>query len=70
MSYYLSYQMQQQGFQISTWENPGFPIHGQVVSRTQEIYACMFILTINIIETPCLDMNIVFNKMSSLHLII
>ena len=24
---------------MSIWENPGFPIHGQVVGRTQEIYA-------------------------------
>ena len=39
MSYYLPYQMQQQGFQMSTWENLGFPIHGQVVGKTQEIYA-------------------------------
>ena len=39
MPYYLLHQLQQQGFQTSTWENPGFPIHGQVVGRTQEIYA-------------------------------
>ncbi|KAL6336509.1 hypothetical protein AAG906_022450 [Vitis piasezkii] len=39
MPYYLPHQLQQQGFQTSTWENPGFPIHGQVVGRTQEIYA-------------------------------
>ena len=39
MLYYLPYEMQQQEFQMSTWENLGFPIHGQVVGRTQEIYA-------------------------------
>ena len=31
--------MQQQGFQINTWENPKFPIHREVVGRSQEIYA-------------------------------
>ena len=30
----------------------------------------MFILTINTIETPCPGMNIVFNKIGSLHLTI
>ena len=39
ISYYLPYQMQQQGFQMSTWENPRFPIHGQVVGRTQPVYS-------------------------------
>nr|CAN81812.1 hypothetical protein VITISV_020893 [Vitis vinifera] len=29
LPYYLPHQLQQQGFQTSTWENPGFPIHGQ-----------------------------------------
>lgn len=38
MSYHMSYQMQGE-FQINTWENPKFPIHGKVVDRTQEIYA-------------------------------
>ncbi|RVW21196.1 hypothetical protein CK203_114806 [Vitis vinifera] len=31
MPYYLPHQLQQQGFQTSTWENPGFPIHGQLL---------------------------------------
>ena len=39
VSYYFPYQMQQQGFQTSTWKNPRFPIHREVVGRTQEIYA-------------------------------
>ena len=38
MSYYIPYQMQE-GFQTSTSEKQRFPIHGEVVGRTQEIYA-------------------------------
>ena len=40
--HYLPYQMQQEGFQTSIWENLGFPIHEEVVGRTQEIYAWHF----------------------------
>ena len=39
MSYHISYQMQQEGIQTNTWENPEFPIHGEVVGRSQEIFA-------------------------------
>ena len=35
--FHLSYQMQQ-GFQTSMWVNPEFPIHGEVVGRSQGIY--------------------------------
>ena len=38
MSYHIPYQMQK-GFQTSTWENARFFIHGEVVGRSQEIYA-------------------------------
>ena len=34
----IPYQMQQ-GFQTSMWVNPEFPIHGEVMGRSQEIYA-------------------------------
>ena len=38
MSFQIPYQMQQ-GFQTSMWVNPEFPIHGEVVGRSQQIYA-------------------------------
>ena len=38
MSFQISYQMQQ-GFQTIMWVNPEFPIHGEVVSTSQDIYA-------------------------------
>ena len=34
----IPYQMQQ-GFQITMWVNPEFPIHGEVVGTSQDIYA-------------------------------
>ena len=37
MSFQTPYQMQQ-GFQISMWVNPEFPINGEVVSTSQDIY--------------------------------
>ena len=38
MPFQISYQMQQ-GFQTSMWVNLEFPIHGEVVGRSQDIYA-------------------------------
>ena len=38
MSFQIPYQMQE-GFQTSMWVNPEFPIHGDVVGRSQQIYA-------------------------------
>ena len=38
MSFQIPYQMQQ-GFQMSMWVNLEFPIHGEVVGRSQDIYA-------------------------------
>ena len=38
MSFQIPYQMQE-GFQTSMWVNPEFPIHGEVVGRSQQIYA-------------------------------
>ena len=38
MSFLIPYQMQQ-GFQTSMGVNPEFPIHGEVVGRSQDIYA-------------------------------
>ena len=38
MAFQIPCQMQQ-GFQISTWVNPEFPIHGEVVGTSQDIYA-------------------------------
>ena len=38
MSFQILYQMQQR-FQTSMWVNPKFPIHGEVVGRSQHIYA-------------------------------
>ena len=38
MSFQISYQMQQ-GFQTSMRVNPVFPIHGEVVDTSQDIYA-------------------------------
>ena len=38
MSFQISYQMQE-GFQTNMWVNPEFPIHGEVVGRSQQIYA-------------------------------
>ena len=38
ISFQIPYQMQQ-GFQTSMWVNPKFPIHGEVVGRSQDIYA-------------------------------
>ena len=37
MSFQISYQMQQE-FQTTMWVNPEFPIHGEVVGRSQQIY--------------------------------
>ena len=37
MTFQIPYQMQQ-GFQTSMWVNPEFPIHGEVVSTSQDIY--------------------------------
>ena len=37
-SYHIACQMQG-GFDTSTWVNPKYPIHAEVVGRTQEIYA-------------------------------
>ena len=39
MPFQTPYQMQQ-GFQTSMWVNPEFPIHGEVVGTSQEIYVC------------------------------
>ena len=36
--FYIPYQMQQE-FQTSIWVNPEFPIHGEVVGTSQDIYA-------------------------------
>ena len=38
MPFQTPYQMQQ-GFQTSMWVNPEFPIHGEVVGTSQDIYA-------------------------------
>ena len=38
MSFHIPYQMQQ-GFQTNMWVNPEFPIHGEVVGTSQDIYA-------------------------------
>ena len=38
MPFQIPYQMQQ-GFQTSMWVNPEFPIHGEVVGTSQDIYA-------------------------------
>ena len=38
MPYQVPYQMEG-GFDINTWVNLGYPIHVEVVGRTQEIYA-------------------------------
>ena len=38
MSFRIPYQMQQ-GFQTNMWVNPEFPIHGEVVGASQDIYA-------------------------------
>ena len=38
MSFQIPYQMQQR-FQTSMWVNPEFPIHGEVVGRSQQICA-------------------------------
>ena len=38
MSFQTLYQMQQ-GFQTSMWVNPKFPIHGEAVGTSQDIYA-------------------------------
>ena len=38
MPFQIPYQMQE-GFQTSMWVNPEFPIHGEVVGRSQQIYA-------------------------------
>ena len=38
MTFQIPYQMQE-GFQTSMWVNPEFPIHGEVVGRSQQIYA-------------------------------
>ena len=38
MSFHIPYQMQQR-FQMSMWVNLEFPIHGEVVSTSQDIYA-------------------------------
>ena len=38
MPFQIPYQMQE-GFQTSMWVNPEFPIHGEVVGRSQHIYA-------------------------------
>ena len=38
MPFQIPYQMQE-GFQTSMWVNPEFPIHREVVGRSQQIYA-------------------------------
>ena len=38
MSFPILYQIQQ-GFQTNMWVNPEFPIHGEVVGTSQDIYA-------------------------------
>ena len=38
MPFQIPYQLQE-GFQTSMWVNPEFPIHGEVVGRSQHIYA-------------------------------
>ena len=38
MSFQIPYQMQQK-FQTSMWVNPEFPIHGEVMGTSQDIYA-------------------------------
>ena len=38
MSFQISYQMQQ-GFETSMWVNPKFPIHGEVMGTSRDIYA-------------------------------
>ena len=62
MAFQIPYQMQE-GFQTSMWVNPEFPIHGEVVGRSQQFMHGMFEVTINIIATLCFGMNIVFIKM-------
>ena len=62
----IQYQMQQ-GFQMSMWVNPEFPIMERLWVGVNRFMYGMFEVTINIIGTPCLGMNIVFTKMVSLH---
>ena len=38
MPFHIPYQMQQ-GFQMNMWVSPEFPIHGEVVGTSQDIYA-------------------------------
>ena len=38
MSFHIPYQMRQR-FQTNMWVNPEFPIHGEVVGTSQDIYA-------------------------------
>ena len=38
ISFHIPYQMQQ-GFQMTMWVNPKFPIHGKVMGTSQDIYA-------------------------------
>ena len=38
MPFHIPYQMQQ-GFQTNMWVNPEFPIHGEVMGTSQDIYA-------------------------------
>ena len=63
MSFHIPYQMQQ-GFQTNMWVNLEFPIHGEVVGTSQDIYA-WHVRSYNqyIIGTPCPGMSIVFTKM-------
>ncbi|KAL6321740.1 hypothetical protein AAG906_031255 [Vitis piasezkii] len=70
MPYYLPHRLQQQGFQTSTWENPDFLSMDKLLVGLKKFMHGMFVHTINTIETPCPGMNIVFNKMGSLHLTI
>ena len=37
MSFQIPYQLQE-GFQTSMWVNPEFPIHVEIVGRSQKIY--------------------------------
>ena len=68
ISYHISYQMQQEGFQTSTWITLSFPSMERLWVGVKKFLHDIFVLTISIIETLCLGMNIVFNKMKSFHL--
>ncbi|RVW73283.1 hypothetical protein CK203_050367 [Vitis vinifera] len=70
MPYYLPHQLQQQGFQRAHGKTLDFLSMDKLLVGLKKFMHGMFVHTINTIETPCPGMNIVFNKMGSLHLTI